>query len=151
MGYNTISTDWPSFPVPDDVKQLIDKFFNLLDSQEANVGDTLADDVFAPDAIATFGPHVFEGTEKIRGSRKNAWGVVTKRRHTVLKVFASSAACDDLLFIAYVAMDFNNGNSVAGESIGRTKIVRPDGTNARLASYNIWADSAPMAKALQAK
>ncbi|KAM0367742.1 hypothetical protein ACHAPY_011698, partial [Fusarium culmorum] len=63
MGSNVKDTVWPDHPVPDSVKKLIHRFFNLLDTQDSNVGDILADEIFAPDGQAQFGGHVFVGTE----------------------------------------------------------------------------------------
>jgi hypothetical protein len=63
MGYNTASTDWPSQHISIAVKSLLDKFLNLLDDKSPTVGDTLADEIFAPGAEAQFGPHVFKGQE----------------------------------------------------------------------------------------
>lgn len=63
MGYNTQDAVWPEHPVPLAVKALIDRFFNLLDSKDSNVGDILADEIFAPDAKAQFGAHAATGSE----------------------------------------------------------------------------------------
>ncbi|KAK2682041.1 Mitochondrial carrier domain superfamily [Fusarium oxysporum f. sp. vasinfectum] len=67
MGSDIKDTVWPDHPVPNSVKNLIHRFFELLDSQDTNVGNILADEIFAPDARAQFGAHVFTGTEvKVR-------------------------------------------------------------------------------------
>ncbi|EXM15809.1 hypothetical protein FOTG_15844 [Fusarium oxysporum f. sp. vasinfectum 25433] len=63
MGSDIKDTVWPDHPVPNSVKNLIHRFFELLDSQDTNVGNILADEIFAPDARAQFGAHVFTGTE----------------------------------------------------------------------------------------
>lgn len=68
MGYNTASTEWPTIPIPSTTKALIDKFFNLLDNKDPDVGNILADQIFAKDAKAQFGPHTFEGQERMLGS-----------------------------------------------------------------------------------
>ena len=65
MGYNTESTQWPQTPVPEAVKTLIDRLFNLLDNADPKVGDILADEIFAADAKAEFGPHTFEGKDRM--------------------------------------------------------------------------------------
>lgn len=56
MGYNTDSTKWPTVAeVPQPVKDLVDRFYNLLDDDRPEVGAILADEIFAPDGTAYFG------------------------------------------------------------------------------------------------
>lgn len=56
MGYNTDSTKWPTAAeVPQPVKDLIDRFYNLLDDDGPEVGTILADEIFTPNAVAYFG------------------------------------------------------------------------------------------------
>ncbi|XP_014558658.1 hypothetical protein COCVIDRAFT_24912 [Bipolaris victoriae FI3] len=113
MGSNTKDTVWPDHPVPDSVKKLIDRFFSLLDTQDSNVGNILADEIFASDGRGQLGGHVFAGTEEICKSRDNAWATLNARKH-VLRVYSSKADASDLLFIAIVAMDLKNGEHVEG-------------------------------------
>ena len=63
MVYNTENTEWPSFKINSAVKNLISDFFLLLDNKDANVGDKLADDIFASKGEAKFGGHTFVGTD----------------------------------------------------------------------------------------
>lgn len=56
MGYNTNSTKWPTAAeVPQPVKDLIDRFYNLLDDDKPEVGAILADEIFTENAVAYFG------------------------------------------------------------------------------------------------
>lgn len=56
MGYNTESAEWPTaVEVPQAIKDLIDRFYNLLDDDRPGVGETLADEIFTPDGVAYFG------------------------------------------------------------------------------------------------
>jgi hypothetical protein len=64
MGYNSDSADWPTSPVPAAVKLLIDKFYNALDNRGPEAGSILADEIFADDGKAQFGPQSFEGRER---------------------------------------------------------------------------------------
>lgn len=177
MGYNTQDTVWPDHPVPDAVKALMGRFFNLLDSHDSNVGNILADEIFTPDAKAQFGAHISTGRDgkfccysccdvqlffspfeprktnhtlkhrgtspeiEIRKSRDNAWTLFNARKHTVLRAYSSNDAADDLLFIAWVAMDLKNGEHVAGEFIGRLRFENTDTPNPKIKSYAIWAVS----------
>ncbi|OAL22385.1 hypothetical protein AYO20_11210 [Fonsecaea nubica] len=149
MGYNTEKTEWPTFEINKAVKELIDQFFWQLDQQDPQVGDILADDIFAKTGKAEFGGHLYTGPEEIRKSRDNAWKVISSRRHEVLKVFSADLDGSDLLFIGNVAMGLRNGNSVAGEFTGRLRIENPTSSQPKLLLYQIWADSAPLVKALQ--
>ncbi|EXJ63366.1 uncharacterized protein A1O5_11687 [Cladophialophora psammophila CBS 110553] len=149
MGYNTEGTEWPADNVTPSVKALIDRFFNLLDNTGSDVGNILADEIFAKDAVAQFGMHTFEGSEQIRKSRDNAWTLFTARQHRVLRVYTHDKEGTDLLFIGHVAMDLKNGKHVAGEFTGRFTIADASSPSPQLKSYAIWADSGPLLKALQ--
>lgn len=64
MGYAIESADWPEVTqVPSPVKQLVERFYHLVDSPDPGVGDAFADQVFADDAVAYFGGHAFRGAE----------------------------------------------------------------------------------------
>ncbi|KEF51077.1 uncharacterized protein A1O9_12859 [Exophiala aquamarina CBS 119918] len=132
MGYNTASTDWPSLPPSQSVQALIDRFFNLLDSTSSNVGDMLAEEVFAVDAKAQFGLHAFEG------------------QYHSQEVYSHDESGSDLLFLAYVEMDLKNGMRVEGEFTGRCVIADVQASTPKLKLYSIWADSAPLVLALKA-
>lgn len=68
MGYNTDSAEWPKgTDVPDPVKRLIDRFYNLLDDDSPAVGSILADEIFTPDGVAYFGGQPSKGTDGERG------------------------------------------------------------------------------------
>lgn len=64
MGYNTESTSWPSQHISPAVKNLLDRFLNLLDDKSPTVGNTLADEIFTPTAEAQFGAHTFRGQDR---------------------------------------------------------------------------------------
>ena len=46
MGYPTDSTMWPSAQPSVDIKQLLDKFFGLVDNKADNAGEKLATEIF---------------------------------------------------------------------------------------------------------
>lgn len=157
MVYNTENTDWPEFFINAGSKDLISRFFLLLDTESPEVGDKLADEIFAPNARAEFGGKFFTGKEgndfsvktipiinpftEIRKSRDNAWKVISKRRHKVVKVFTANAQGDDLLVIGHVEMGFRNGNSLEGEFSGRITIEGPTSDTPKLLLYQVYAVS----------
>lgn len=64
MGYNTDSAVWPrATDIPEAVKRLIDRFYNLLDDDDPAVGKTLADEIFTSDGVAYFGGQPSKGTD----------------------------------------------------------------------------------------
>lgn len=64
MGYGIDSAEWPTgIEVPSPVKQLIERFYQLLDSSDPGIGDLLADEIFADNGVAYFGATPFSGTE----------------------------------------------------------------------------------------
>jgi hypothetical protein len=63
MGYNTEATVWPEHPVATPVRELIDRFFSLLDSHSADVGNIFAEEIFTSDGKAQFAAHSFHGKE----------------------------------------------------------------------------------------
>lgn len=64
MGYNTQATEWPSCGiVPDAKKHAIDALFSLLDDDNENVGNRLADEVFSSDAVLMSSAGIAQGSE----------------------------------------------------------------------------------------
>ena len=51
------TTTWPAIPIPTDVKDLISRYYSLVETKDSSVGDRLATDVFTPDGIFS-SPHV---------------------------------------------------------------------------------------------
>jgi len=145
MGYNTENTEWPtSTPVSDATKSRIDTLFSLLDSRDQSVGDRLADELFTEDGVMHGGAGTAHGTEALRHSRDKAWTIIQSRRHTVQRVYVHDAEAKDLLIIGTVAMGFPNGKELASEFTARILFAGD-----KIKNYNVWADTAPMGKAIQ--
>ncbi|KAJ0121873.1 Type II inositol 1,4,5-trisphosphate 5-phosphatase [Diaporthe amygdali] len=137
MGYNTDSVEWPRGTyIPEPVKRLIDRFYNLLDDDDSGVGSILADEIFTLDGVAYFGGQPFKGTDGEGAER-------------VLRVYVADTDASDLLFIASVTMGLRNGKQVEGEFAGRLLIADATGSNPRLRLYQVWGDSSALMKALQ--
>jgi hypothetical protein len=62
MGYNTALTEWPAVQIPEAVRQHIDKFFFIMDTNAPGAGDRLAEEIFAGDGVMD-SLHRAEGTE----------------------------------------------------------------------------------------
>ncbi|KAH7013821.1 hypothetical protein EDB80DRAFT_381839 [Ilyonectria destructans] len=150
MGYGIDSAEWPTgIEVPSPVKQLIERFYQLLDNSDPGIGDLLADEIFADNGVAYFGATPFSGTEEIRNSRANAWKVISMRKHEVLKVYLSDNNASDLLFTARVAMGLTNGRNVEGEFTGRLVIADPQTASPKLLLYQVWGDTSALVNALR--
>ncbi|KAH6700645.1 hypothetical protein BKA61DRAFT_740901 [Leptodontidium sp. MPI-SDFR-AT-0119] len=150
MGYNTAATEWPSTSPSPQIKALIDQFFLLLDSDSLDTGDRLAETIFMPDGTMVGPGGAAEGSEAIRRSRDEAWKLVKTRRHTVIRVYAHDAQSLDLLLLGHVKMELANGKDVAGDFTARITLVAEDASQTpKIKLYQVWADSAPMKKALQ--
>ena len=65
MAYNTEDTDWSEFEISAKSKDLISRFFQLLDTESDDVGDKLAEEIFTSDAKAEFGGKFFMGKEGV--------------------------------------------------------------------------------------
>ncbi|RSM06687.1 hypothetical protein CEP52_005564 [Fusarium oligoseptatum] len=149
MGYSIDSAKWPTgIEVSQAVKNLVERFYLLLDDSSPSSGDTLADEVFASDGVAHFSPVPSRGSEEIRLSRRNAWDKITSRKHRVLKVYICGPDADDLLFTGHAEMEFKNGQRVASEYAGRIRVTRSQGENPKISHYQVWADMSAFVKAL---
>lgn len=63
MGYNTAETEWPSSTiVSEESKALLDHYFNLLDTNEATAGDTIAK-LFTQDGSMITSAGIIQGSE----------------------------------------------------------------------------------------
>lgn len=49
MSTSTVSTQWPSFAIPSDIKNLVALLYSLVESKASTVGKQLVEDVFTPD------------------------------------------------------------------------------------------------------
>jgi hypothetical protein len=61
----TESTEWPSPAFPASIKNLISRFYELIESQAEDVGPRLATEVFTPGGIMQSGPQKFSGSDGI--------------------------------------------------------------------------------------
>ncbi|KAL6362134.1 hypothetical protein LRP88_04209 [Fusarium phalaenopsidis] len=149
MGYGIDSTEWHTgIEVSQAVKNLIERFYLLLDDSSPSSGDILANEIFANDGVAHFGPVPSRGSEEIRLSRKRAWDKIASRTHRVLKVYVCGPDADDLLFTGRAEMEFKNGQRVASEYAGRVHVTGSQGDSPRISLYQVWADMSAFVNAL---
>lgn len=170
MGYNTKSTLWPIGNVSSEVKNLIDKFFSLMDDTSDGVGDQLAYEIFTDDGelaapagkatrsegktkIARTFPHIQDASSwlthellyktEIRKCRKKAWDVVKERRHTVRQVFSYDQQATDLMLVGDVKMALTNGKYLAGDFAARILLEKGLDGDPKIKLYQVWAVRQP--------
>lgn len=61
MNNSTISAIWPISQPSSEVKQLVDRFFSLVDTNSQEVGQTLADEIFNQDGVFITANATFQG------------------------------------------------------------------------------------------
>ncbi|CAH0019787.1 unnamed protein product [Clonostachys rhizophaga] len=137
MGYRIDTTTWPEgLTIPVEVKSLIERFFETVDTNRDDAGDILADQLFAEDGVAYFGAHPFRGLD--------VWNpcmdTIETRKHKILRVYTRAPDCNDLLFVAHVTMGLKNGKNVDGEFVGRFTISNREPQGPKLSLYQVWGD-----------
>ncbi|OCK73199.1 hypothetical protein K432DRAFT_430713 [Lepidopterella palustris CBS 459.81] len=148
MGNPTANTVWPATPVHPLVKALINRAYVLAD---LNQGETLATEVYAPDAVMSLMGQVRRGTEEIRTYKENDGGVITARRHEIVKAFANDAAGLDLMLLGKAEMDFCTGKTFFGEFVSRMVVDEESfkAQNPKLCLSQGWANPMPIIAAVE--
>lgn len=99
---------------------------------------------FTPNATLVMGSATILGHEGITRMRQGMWTAVTTRHHVVNDVARLSD--NELLLTGTVDYGLLNGKSLRTEWAG--KAVFEDSLFTRMSFYQVYLDSAPMAKAL---
>ena len=63
MSSSPVAPEWPPF-MPTSVKDLIARFFAVVDDTNPRAGDILADEIFTSDGDAYFGSKLFHGSQR---------------------------------------------------------------------------------------
>ncbi|KAF2808131.1 uncharacterized protein BDZ99DRAFT_534054 [Mytilinidion resinicola] len=147
----TTNTEWPSIGVAPSTKQLLDDFFVILDEDTPDAGEKLATRIFTPDGTFITSSEKFTGFDEIKVSREHAYDVVKERVHTLIKVYTSTDDGSDLLAIGDASIVLHkNDIKIAGNLIARIVLKDVGTDNVRIKYFQVWGDSGPMIKALQA-
>lgn len=145
---STENTSWPeNISLP--VRELVDKFFALLRTNEPGVGDILAERVFSSTARARFASKWFEGTEALRTCREHAWVDTEGRHDTVFTVYVNDKEGSDLLLLCETYLKLRNGKEVTTDFIAAMQIDGAETAAPRLRTYWTLWDSVPLRNALQ--
>ncbi|KAI1618052.1 hypothetical protein EDD37DRAFT_254033 [Exophiala viscosa] len=132
----------PPTPVPSEVKDLINRLFQLVDSKDDNVGTILAEEIFTPDAMFISANGTFNGKDEISASRTNAWKVVTSRHHMVDKVFSGNADGTDLVLVGRLETRTKDSDATTStEFAARGVFDKTAAGGPKLKSYQAWVGS----------
>jgi len=113
------STEWPSTPISDDIKQKITLLFKLVESKESTVGFRLASDVYTKDARIVTPHSKATGTAEILTCRDHVWEGVQSRKHDITKVYASDADGMDIMLLGTLTTVKNDGSIAKGGLVAR--------------------------------
>ena len=160
----TDSTLWPSALIAPKVKQLIKRFFSLVDDQDDNAGSRLASEVFTEDGKFFASSGSFEGAggkgrntsclietpfrrlssdpfsnqTEIARSRKGVWDSVASRQHRVDKVYVNDVEGLDLLVVGTVAVQPRGGEPKSHQFLARILLRKAERTDvSRMEHYEV--------------
>ncbi|KAE8141783.1 hypothetical protein BDV38DRAFT_278567 [Aspergillus pseudotamarii] len=113
---------WPiSQPLPE-VKQLVYRFFALVDTNSQEIGQVLADEIFTQDGVLITANAMFQGAAEISQSREGAWTTVKTRQHTILKSYVNDAYGTDIFLVGKLDMETLAGTKTNLEFVARMEI-----------------------------
>jgi hypothetical protein len=143
-----VNTILPSPSFPSYVKDLLNQFFTLIETNSPEVSDTLADEVFTPTVTITAGPWkglTHTGSEEIRRSRDTAWKAITSRRHKITKIYLGASPDNstqmDIMLDGILKLGLINGKDLEMGFVQRCVVVDAESDNPRLGFVQVWAVS----------
>ncbi|EXF79117.1 hypothetical protein CFIO01_09514 [Colletotrichum fioriniae PJ7] len=150
MSCVTNATDWLSGSITSQAKSLIAAFYELVDSKAEDSGNRLATEIFSNEAIFISPSGTFSGNAEISKCREGAWSLVTLRRHSISKAFASIESKDtisrtELVLLGSVYMNFVNGKSLnspfaAHIIIGSSTLALAEPRIEFMEVFSLWLD-----------
>ena len=139
---------WPEFPIPDDVRSLIKRFYSLLDT-ESDAAAAEWSELFAPEGEliieARDGLHVRgrEGTVLLEthpnratlmflrialaAERRQSWRLLQSRDHSTSKIYCHDKACTDLFVWGSNNVVMRNGVAFTQECAQHFKLLEREG------------------------
>ncbi|KAL1898526.1 hypothetical protein Sste5346_003430 [Sporothrix stenoceras] len=144
MSYVTQNTAWlaDDSALPQAVRQLVARLFELADSPNPDSGPLLSTDVFAPDGVwhAPGGKPPIVGSEAIARSRDRAWDTVTRRVHTVQKAFGTgSGDRREVVLLGTLNQDAKDGNSIEVGYAAYIEVTTASSEAPRILTMRVYA------------
>ncbi|KAF3396249.1 hypothetical protein F1880_007174 [Penicillium rolfsii] len=136
MEYSSDSTTWPISQPSPEVKQLIYRLFALVDRNSPDVGQVLADEIFAQDAVLKTSTATFKGASEISHCRDGAGKTVKARQHTILKCYVNDANGTDIVLIGKLNMEKIDGLTENEEFVVRINVEEQE-SGPRISKYHI--------------
>nr|OQO08220.1 hypothetical protein B0A51_18176 [Rachicladosporium sp. CCFEE 5018] len=137
---------WPSQPIPEQVKELLAKFYACVDSPlELNSNVVLADQVFHSNGSLQFNKRHVRGRDKIANWRDSAGGSdgVVKSAHTVREVYSLSADGNHVLTTGTLAVEMADGRKADSEFACRCLVTHEGEKGAVIKEARVWIDYVP--------
>ncbi|OCL08726.1 hypothetical protein AOQ84DRAFT_388639 [Glonium stellatum] len=145
----TPRTEWPSTPIPEPIKHLLNKFYSLGDQKSDDASRQLGEDVFTPTGQIVVNKRTINGPAEIAVSNHGFWEGIKTRHHEVLKIYTCNDAADDLMLIGSVTWGFENGQIVEAGFCARAVIDDSYSEKPKLQLYQGWIDPSEMQDALK--
>lgn len=144
MSYVTQDTAWlaDTTVLPPAVRQLIARFYELADSSSPDAGRLLASDIFAADGMwyAPGDSPPITGSAAISRCRDHAWDTVTRRQHTIQKVFASADGDRrELVLLGMLDQGLKNGQSMEVGFAAHIEVTVSDSNGPRIQTMRVYA------------
>jgi len=141
-------TIWPEGAVPPAVKTWLETLYTLVDSKDPSAPKRVAA-LYTEDAVVYGMAGKSIGTAEIVQAREKSWDIMESRKHSILRVYTSTADFSDLLLVGSLTAKFKNGKEATDEFIVRLVFKGDTSTDPKASLYQIWADSAPWLKAIR--
>ncbi|KAK5162729.1 uncharacterized protein LTR77_011212 [Saxophila tyrrhenica] len=151
MSYVTAQTVWMT-PTPSSIQDLLQDFFVIADTPDPEAGNLWADRVFQSDASLVTSQGAISGEQAIRNSRKHAWDAIKSRKHFIRRAYAGGQNAEDIMIHGDMHATIRSTGQEISVPFAARFVVGKDSIGSgkpKLSSYEVWADSAPLASALQ--
>ncbi|KAK5704720.1 hypothetical protein LTR17_021634 [Elasticomyces elasticus] len=138
---------WPEFGVPSDVKNLIDRFYNLVDIESE---DSFLEgiDQFTTEGFTEINEKIVRGHADLLLERRASWNKIAARKHNTYRVYVTDAACLDLLVIGRNDVECRNGEHFSQEYVQNFLLRRDQSGRLLIRKFQAWVDFSSLKEAL---
>ncbi|QDS77275.1 hypothetical protein FKW77_003952 [Venturia effusa] len=140
---------WPSPPiiVPEQVKQLITRFFDISDSTDPDSGSSFAEELFTKDGyFKTHRTCIFRGHDEIASSRPSNLPIIAYRKHHFIKIYTNDCPATDLLVLGNFEIGFKTGSVLLLDFTARFVVDTEEG---KLRSVEVFSDGGESKEAFE--
>ncbi|KAK4549646.1 hypothetical protein LTR36_004947 [Oleoguttula mirabilis] len=134
--------EWPSQPVPEAIKELIARFYSLVDSSDPSCCEGLANTVFTQDGEFLVNKRSMKGAEQIAKWRTGGESVIL-RQHTIHKIYVCNEQGNDLLMTGTLTLGSDLGLTAESPYCARCVVDDPTSQSPRIEYWQGWLDTTP--------